>query len=393
MKKYNIYSSIITFLSLVAIISLILFVMYPAPIKPIIRKMIKSSNYPLSTNAETYDNYVLYEDKYENHNSRNVGGDDFALMDQAESSTNYKTASEHTQNLTEQEQTASNEQNTISEEANDANLITDIHNMNTRDIHNKVLSSNRSNIVLREANNTNVVNGDTLTDGTTSTDTRRDLIVFFIGGSFLFQDLSSHYGIGNKLYELMRPDNFDVMLLRYPVRFASTVQQAMLSINETLSKVMLKYKDFYAIGYSAGSLLASVFIQKEIDADYSNKIKIPRIGLHFRKFIGICGLYYPVFMDNMVLTKLFRYYILRSTLSPDMYTVMGTMESIPKLVISNTTDFLYGQTAKFIQTVPNTAYKIYTNTTLKHTFIENIDLVESKDAFELIRKFILQKTN
>lgn len=380
MKKFNIYSSIITAFTLVAIICLIIFVVYPVPIKPIIRTWIKSSHYPLSENAKIYDNYVLYNNKFGDYDR-----DDKAERESSEQNKSARTESS--------EQNEAAERNIATNDNSDSELVLHTRAVNARNGHNQVLSRNRANVVLNAQSDSNRTDIGALNDDTRLADNRRNVIVFFIGGSFLFQDLTSHYGIGNKLYELMGPKNFDVMLMQYPVRFGSTLQQSMLSINKTLSDIMLKYKEFYAIGYSAGSLLASVFIQKELDADYSSKIKVPQIGLVFRKFVGICGLYYPVFVNNTILTKLFKYYILRSTVSPSMYTVTSSMESIPKLVISNTTDFLYAQTAKFIQTVPNTAYKIYTNTNLNHTFIENIDLIESKDALELIQKFILQKTN
>lgn len=374
MKKFNIYSSIITAFTLIAIICLIIMIIYPAPIKPIIRTWIKSSNYPLSADAQNYGNYVMYNDSNASEVKTENTSDD-GIMNAAAPN----------------DSTSSNNDDTTS--SDDSNEREDLRIANVNTTHNKILSLNRANVVLNAQTQSTSAENTALNDSTQLADERRNLIVFFIGGSFLFQDLTSHYGIGNKLYELMGPKKIDVMLMRYPVRFASTVQQSMLSINKTLSDVMLKYKEFYAIGYSAGSLLASVFIQKELDADYSSKIKVPQIGLSFKKFIGVCGLYYPVFMNNTMLTKLFRYYILRSTVNPSMYTVTSLMESIPKLVISNTTDFLYAQTAKFIQTTPNTAYKIYTNTKLNHTFIENVDLAESKDAFELIQKFILQPTN
>lgn len=359
MKQINIYSTIITVFTVVAIISLIIVVLYPAPIKSIIRPWIKSSNYPLSKDAKKHDNYVLYN-----------GRDNDA--EQIESIEMHNREDDNAEELPMDEY---------------RRLVRDIRTLNANDTHAKVLSTNRANVVL------NVRNATVNVDASSVVDNRHKLIVFFIGGSFLFQDLTSHYGIGNRLYEIMGPENFDVMLVRYPVRFASTLRESMLSINKTLSDVMLRYKEFYAIGYSAGALLASVFIQKELDSRYASKIRVPQIGLSFRKFIGICGLYYPIFMNNKILTRLFKYYILRGTVSADMYTIISSMESIPKLVISNTTDFLYDQTVKFIQTLPNTAYKIYTNTDLHHTFMEHIDLVESKDAFELIRKFVLQKTN
>ena len=382
---------------------MIFVVVYPAPIKPLIRTWIKSSNYPLSANAKNHGDYVIYSGDANEASQTTVPTR--ASSDSTSSPSDYSASDGVAVNdgsSSSSRSVINNEEQPSGGSSNDREtLITSLQAHDTNNTHTRVLASNSANLVLNERN---AISGENSTatvassiydarDTPSSTDKRKNVIVFFIGGSFLFQDLTSHYGIGNKLYELMGPKNFDVMLVRYPVRFGSTLQQSMLSINKTLSEIILKYKEFYAIGYSAGALLASVFIQKELDIDYSSKIKVPQIGLTFRKLIGICGLYYPVFVNNAILTRLFRFYILRSTVSPSMYTVTSALESIPKLVISNTTDFLYAQTAKFIQTIPNTAYKIYTNTQLNHTFIENVDLVESQDAFVLMQKFILQATN
>lgn len=347
MKKINIYSAIIAIIYIIVIVCLVLFILYPAPIKPIIRTWIKSSNYPLAVGAEKHDNYVLYTEK-------------------VVQTTNSKTANDD------------NNKNEPITHQDELKLL------EIEQSHQSALNTNKANINLTSSNFM------TINDSSVS---KKNLIVLFIGGSFLFQDLTSHYGIGNKLYELLRSDNFEIMLLKYPVRFSNTLQQSMLSINKTLQNVLLKYNDFYAIGYSAGALLASVFIQKELNLNYSKKIQVPQIGLNFKKLVGICGMYYPMFNNNILLTKLFRYYILRNISSPNLYTVTSDLEAIPKLIISYTTDFLYNQTTKFIQTIPNTAYKIYNNNLLKHTFIEYVDDTEAKDALELIKKFITQQVN
>lgn len=217
-------------------------------------------------------------------------------------------------------------------------------------------------------------------------DDSKKLAVFFIGGSFLFNDLASHYGIGNKLYEMMG-GKCDLLLLRYPIRFKNTLQQAMLEVNKSLAKFQTKYTKFYAIGYSAGALLATIFIQKEENLQYAKQINIPQLGLKFEKFVGICGLYYPEFTNNPLLTKMFKFYILRGTQSGKLYTTYDKlMESTPKFLLSTTGDFLYKQTIQIINTQPNVSYKIYTNGDLNHTFIENSKL--NTDALLVIKNFL-----
>lgn len=367
MNKKISWSYILSILSILCIVCLIILVLYPAPIKPIIRPFIKSTNYPLSADGENYSNYVIYGQKLSKQKPQEIS-----------STINYDNIE-----ILEEPTNDNDNDNDDDDESinNEDNIKNDMKKVQTHKQHKDILEVKTYN--LNEKNAITPLNTN-----------HKKLIVVFIGGSFLFKALSSHYGIGNKLYELFKNDNFNVMLLSYPVRFSATLQQSMLSINNTLQEIALtQYDEFYAIGYSAGALLASVFIQKEMDINYSKRINVPQIGLNFKKFIGICGLYYPSFENNSILTRLFKFYILKNTTAASLYTCGNSLERIPKLIISTVTDFLYNQTTKFIQTIPNTVYKVYTNPSLNHTFIENVDLKESKDAFELMYKFIIKQND
>lgn len=369
MVKKKFFSFILNVFAIIFFVCFIGLILCPAPLKPIIRTFIKSTNYPVNSDAQKFDNYVLYKSPKELSSKRDT--------ESQQPTTTSAASATSTDDAPQADEATTDQSTTTSTTANN----TQSNSSNTNELK---IQLNKLNVDL---NHKNIISKTSFESSTPQSKTK--LIVVFIGGSFLFRDLTSHYGIGNELYKLFQNDGYDIMLMSYPVRFSHTLQQSMLSINDTLQKFLRKYDSFYAIGYSAGALLATVFMQKEADLSYSQQIQIPQIGISFKKFVGICGLYYPQFNNNLILTKLFYYYILRKTTNGKMYSSSNPLEKIPKLVISSTTDFLYNQTTKFIQNTPNTTYKIFNNPSLTHTFVENINLLETVESLNLIHKFII----
>lgn len=212
----------------------------------------------------------------------------------------------------------------------------------------------------------------------------QNLIIVFIGGGFLYSSVTNIYGITNYLNEKFQND-YDILTFAYPVRFKHTIHSAMLVINEIL-KDFINYEHVHAIGVSAGTLLAGAFYQKETHPEKATAMKIPQIGMHFKSFIGLSGIYEPVF-NSKVVSGLFKFYIMRNTPSIKHYTCyrMG----IAKLVISAQSDFLLAQTSKYIQTEPNDNH-IYPSTTLPHAFSQLINLDEARDSLDRVYDFILR---
>lgn len=216
----------------------------------------------------------------------------------------------------------------------------------------------------------------------------KNLVVCFIGGAMITCNRNCVYGALNYLYEHLTDTNnntYDLLVFEYPTRFESTLHQTMLSINETLSE-FTNYKRVHAIGFSVGAMLAGAFYQKESNKMISEAMNVPQIGMTFTSFVGICGLYETVFAAE-ILTKLFKFYILRNTPATINYTCYGM--NIPRFIISSTSDFLYSQTSKFIHEQP-VAYKIYKSQTLPHSFLQYINLPEARDALDRIIAFIRQ---
>lgn len=209
------------------------------------------------------------------------------------------------------------------------------------------------------------------------------LIVVLIGGAFLFNHLRTHYGFSNLLHERMRRDGYDLMVVRYPVRFRSTMRDMMLSLNKSLSDV-LRYRVCHAIGFSAGALLAGTFIRKEAEKEYAEKIRVPQIGLRFDSFVGLCGLYEPTF-DVQLFTRLFTFYVSRGTPGAKLYTCYGL--KIPRLVVSSSHDILYAQTLKYVRSEPDVQRKIFNNK-LPHSFVQMVNLPESRETIDLVVEFI-----
>lgn len=209
----------------------------------------------------------------------------------------------------------------------------------------------------------------------------KKLLVFFNGGAFIYSKRQNSYGFLNELSMLLT--EYDILTFDYPVRFDFTIKQAMLNINDTLKK-FLHYESYYGISESAGSLLLGTFCLKEFDIEYSKKIEIPQIGISFKCFIGITGVYSTDF-NNTIINNLFKVYIMRGTSNIKSYSAYNI--NVPRLIISNKTDFLFNQTEEFLQKQPS-SYKIFENESLPHTFIFSINIKETIESIKLISDFL-----
>lgn len=211
----------------------------------------------------------------------------------------------------------------------------------------------------------------------------QSVAVFIIGGAFLFNDFSSHYGFANYLSRRLEASGVNLLMIRYPVRFKNTIYDAMMKINELLKTHALRYKSCQMIGFSAGSLLAGTFVRKEKSKALADLLKVPRIGLTVRSIVGICGLYDVVF-DNEILTSLFDFYIMSGTPQSKRYNCQNL--GIPSFVVSSKYDMLVKQTTRYAQTEPCST-KIYAER-LPHAFVQCINLPQAQDAAKLIGEFI-----
>nr|WOJ45412.1 GrBNV gp19-like protein [Apis mellifera nudivirus] len=234
-----------------------------------------------------------------------------------------------------------------------------------------------------ELNRTHVISSDNTHILYGSSQTER-LAILLIGGAFLFNDFTSHFGMSNTLADLLIGQKINLLMLRYPVRFTNTVYDAMISINNSLRVHATRYKQCYMIGFSAGALLAGVFIRKEQSRALANLIKVPQIGISARAFVGICGLY-DVNFDNDIISKLFGFYIMKNTPEYKRYHCRDL--TIPTFLISSTNDILIGQTRQFVETQQCT-YKLF-NEKLPHAFIQYINLPQSQEALKLISEFVI----
>lgn len=208
------------------------------------------------------------------------------------------------------------------------------------------------------------------------------LIVIFIGGGGMFSKIENFYGLANQLNEYIGPD-YDIVLFSYPVRFKNNIHDAMVSINKTLMQY-IHYTTVHAVGISFGALLAGAFYQKETTAVKAKAMNLQQIGMRFSSLSILSGMIECKFNAD-ILTKLFIYYIMDKTPGIIYYTCYGV--SIPKLIISASSDFLVAQTAKFIQTEP-CEYKIFQSTTLPHSFAQFINLEEGREAIKMVSDFI-----
>lgn len=210
------------------------------------------------------------------------------------------------------------------------------------------------------------------------------LIIVFIGGSGLYSKIENIYGFTNTLNEKLNED-YDIVTFKYPVRFTHTVLDAMLSINNTLSK-FLHYKEYHAVGISFGALLAGAFYQKEHFKEASIAMRVKQIGIHFKSFSGLSGMYETSFNVEL-LTRMFDFYIMRNTPGKAWYTCYNMAiykdVGLPKLAISAESDFLVAQTLKFLLTEASSS-KIYKSQTLPHSFSQLIHLPEALNSIDRV---------
>lgn len=234
------------------------------------------------------------------------------------------------------------------------------------------------------APNGNAIVSSRYTLYSSSTSGHKNLIVVFIGGALLTSNVENSYGMCNYLNEQLGYD-YDILTFNYPVRFKNTLHQTMLSINGILSD-FLHYENVHALGISFGALLAGAFYQKESTQSISKHMQVPQIGMEFKSFAAVSGLFETTF-NTRLLTKLFSFYTLHATPSPINYNCYGLQ--IPKLILNARSDFLIAQTVKFIRTEVCTSH-IYESTTLPHPFVQYLNLPEARDAIIRISKFITQ---
>lgn len=218
-----------------------------------------------------------------------------------------------------------------------------------------------------------------------SGESNKKLLVLFVGGAFLFSQLNTIYGFMNELYEQMKNDSYDLVVFKYPTRFSHTIKETMLHINAVLMKLINRYDIYHGIGISAGALLLGAFIQKETSLHNRDKMEIPQIGIKFRSYTGICGIYNSLFEEKSIMSFLFNNYIFRGTPGIRSYNCRNI--NIPKLIISCRSDFLYSQTKAFVES-ETCENEIFADLTLPHAFPQIINLKESQETIKRIADFI-----
>lgn len=209
------------------------------------------------------------------------------------------------------------------------------------------------------------------------------LVVVFIGGSGIFSNVSTVYGFTNHLNTALGVE-YDILTFPYPVRFKYTVHDTLVHITNLLRN-FLHYNEYHAIGISYGAMLFGGFYQKESNADIAREMQVDRIGINFRSFTGISGIYSSQFNISL-LTKMFHFYILRKTPGNKYYSCYG-IRDISVFVISSLSDFLLSQTINFLNSEHPESY-IYRTKKLPHNFPQLLNLPEATDCIDRVVKHI-----
>lgn len=211
------------------------------------------------------------------------------------------------------------------------------------------------------------------------------LIVWFNGGAFLSTDRRSSFGILNELNKRM--PYYDIVTFDYPTRFRHTLRDSLERVYSVL-RVLFERKDYqimYAIGLSAGVLLAGAYQNNETNSKANEGIGIMKNGKPFNGIISLCGLLMPSFNDPYI-DYAFKFYVMRGTSGSKYYTCLDIIDT-PKLLISSTVDYLRTQTLRFIETEPCLNH-VYKSRTLPHSFPLMPHLNETQDLIDRVLKFI-----
>ncbi|KAI5630645.1 OrNVorf47-like-2 [Venturia canescens] len=210
----------------------------------------------------------------------------------------------------------------------------------------------------------------------------KKLLVWFQGGAFLLNNRKTSYGILNALNDALI--EFDVLVFDYPLRFSHSVHDAMLATNKILEQ-FYAYDEYYAAGFSVGALLMGAFMQKELNKEIARKVDVPVIGIQFKAIISLCGVYSMKF-DCLLLNLISRLYIMRGTPNPHLYSYHGLL-SVPLLVISATSEFLYTETYKFTKSTA-CELKVFRGALLPHEFPLMLEFPETKESIESVIEFL-----
>lgn len=231
----------------------------------------------------------------------------------------------------------------------------------------------------------NVKNTDgTLYLGTDATKVS-GLIVWFNGGAFLSTDRRSSFGILNELNKSL--PYYDIVTFDYPTRFRYTLRDSLKRVYEILRLLFQRknYQIMYAMGLSAGALLAGAYQNNETNPKANADIGVSKNGKPFDGIISLCGLLMPSFNDPYI-DYAFKFYVMRGTSGSKYYTCLGITDT-PKLLISSTVDYLRTQTLRFIESEPCSNH-IYKSQTLPHSFPLMPHLNETRDLIDRVIKFI-----
>lgn len=225
----------------------------------------------------------------------------------------------------------------------------------------------------------------TLYMATKNDDGNNGLIVWFNGGAFLSTDRRSSFGILNEVNA--KAPYYDIVTFDYPTRFRYTLYDALKRVYNVLRVLCerKRYKKIYAMGLSAGVLLAGAYQNNETNPKANGDIGIRKNGKPFNGIISLCGLLMPSFNDPYV-DSAFKFYFMRGTPGAKYYTCLGILDT-PKLLISSTVDYLRTQTLRFIDLEPCTKH-VYKSETLPHSFPLMPHLNETHDLIDRAVRFM-----
>lgn len=211
------------------------------------------------------------------------------------------------------------------------------------------------------------------------------LLVWFNGGAFLKTDRRSSFGVLNELNDIV--PHYDIVTFDYPTRFRYTLRDSLNRVYKILRILYRRknYKFMYAVGFSAGVLLAGAYQNNETNENATKRMAIARNGKPFDGIVSLCGLLIPSFNDPYI-DYAFKFYFMRGVPGSEYYTCTN-LTNTPKLLLSSTVDYLRTQTLRFIETESCFNY-VYKSNTLPHSFPLMPHFDETRNIIERIAAFV-----
>lgn len=208
------------------------------------------------------------------------------------------------------------------------------------------------------------------------------VVVWIVGGSFMFADKRAAIGTANYLRRKMTDSiNADSIVVDYPVAFNVNLKTMIISLQQTLKEAVEPYDYVHYVAYSAGVYLLLNVLRLENESSLATRVGIPPVGLKSNSASLCNGFYDTKNISSRILQFLFNTYIAREYTNTKYFGI-GVLD-IPHTIYTNKNDFLVSQSAAYAsinQKRSDVVYRYSTDDKISHgslqyPYLEETDLM------------------